>query len=264
MRAVFLSDVHLKRRSDPAYDRCLAFFSTLAGREGGPSFASSGSGPAMVIDLLVIAGDFFDFWFERGGRIYPEFRPMVESLLRLGQSGVRICFCEGNHDFFLADYFSHQRGFEVHPDELRLDLEGLACLVSHGDLIDDRNWRYQTLRKWLRSRLAYRTQRILPLSWLWQIARMSSRVSRDAFTDATNRLLTVMHGYGEKKWREGIDAVIFGHCHIPTFREERIDGKFKTMATLGDWISHQNYLLFENGRFIQKSFAPGASHEVPL
>jgi UDP-2,3-diacylglucosamine hydrolase len=264
MRAVFLSDVHLKRRSDPAYERCLSFFSTLYGKAGGLPPGAPGPGQATVIDLLVIAGDFFDFWFERGGRIYPEFRPMVESLLRLGQSGVRICFCEGNHDFFLADYFSRQRGFEVHPDELELDLEGIRCLVSHGDLIDDRNWRYQTLRKWLRSWLAYRTQRALPLSWLWQIARMSSRVSRDAFACGSNRLMEVMHRYGVQKWREGFDAVVFGHCHIPTFREERIDGKFKTMATLGDWLNHQNYLLFENGRFIQKSFDPGAPHEVSL
>jgi UDP-2,3-diacylglucosamine hydrolase len=262
MRAVFLSDVHLKRRSDPAYEKCMAFFSRLRGK--GSSSTDPGDEKRLEIDLLVIAGDFFDFWFERGGRIYPEFRPVVERLIRLGQEGVRVCICEGNHDFFLGDFFSKQTGFEVHTEDVRLDLDGMACLVSHGDTVDDRNWRYQTLRKWLRSSLAYRTQRILPLTWLWRIARFSSKVSRDAFDDGTNRLLGGMHYYGLEKCRGGFDAVIFGHCHTPTFREERIDGRLTCTVTLGDWITHQNYLLFENGCFTQERFEFEARHEVPL
>jgi UDP-2,3-diacylglucosamine hydrolase len=216
------------------------------------------------VDLLVIAGDFFDFWFERKGRVYPEFRPVVEKLLHLGREGVRICLCEGNHDFFLGDFFSRQQGCEVYPDELHLDLDGLACLVSHGDLIDDRDWRYQALRKWLRSTLSYRAQRTIPLAWLWQIARLSSRVSRDAFADGTSRLMTVFQRYGDQKCREGFDAVIFGHCHAPTLRQELINGRPKVIATLGDWASYRNYLLFEGGHFTSKRFAPGADHEIPL
>jgi UDP-2,3-diacylglucosamine hydrolase len=262
MKAVFLSDVHLKRLSDPAYESCMRFFARLGGKGCGP--ADPGKEPVMVIDLLVIAGDFFDFWFERNGRVYPEFRPVVESLIRLGREGVRICLCEGNHDFFLGDFFSRQRGFEVHPDELSLDLDGLACLVSHGDLVDDRNWRYQTLRKWLRSALAYRTQRILPLTLLWRIARLSSRVSRDAFAEPSNRLMTVLQRYGAQKCREGFDAVIFGHCHAPTFHEERMNGVRKVIATLGDWATYQDYLLFEDGCFTHKRFEAGALHELPL
>ena len=84
-------------------------FSTVSGEEDVES-GDSGDEKAIMTDLLVIAGDFFDFWFERGGLIYPEFRPVVERLVQLRQSGIRISLCEGNHDFFLADYFSGELG----------------------------------------------------------------------------------------------------------------------------------------------------------
>jgi UDP-2,3-diacylglucosamine hydrolase len=257
MKAIFLSDAHLKRRSDPGHEKCMRLFASLRGRgveEGNP-----GGADTVVIDLLVIAGDFFDFWFERGGRVYPEFRPMVERLVELRQSGIRICLCEGNHDFFLADYFSRKLGIEVYPGDAEFMLDGLRTLVSHGDTVDRQNRRYLTLRRLLRSFVAYRLQRVIPLPWLWRIAQVSSKVSKDRFGNEMDagRLSNVMHGFAVEKYREGFDAVIFGHCHLPSFREEEIGGRRRIFVTLGDWIKHHRYLLYENGRFTLNHFLPG-------
>jgi UDP-2,3-diacylglucosamine hydrolase len=97
----------------------------------------------------------------------------------LRQSGIRICLCEGNHDFFLADYFSGKLGIEVYPGDAEFMLDGLRSLVSHGDTVDRNNRRYLALRRLLRSSFSYRLQRIFPLEWLWRIARFSSKVSKD-------------------------------------------------------------------------------------
>jgi len=255
MKAIFLSDVHLKRRSDPGYQKCMQLFARLRGR--GVESGHSGDANTIVIDLLVIAGDFFDFWFEKGGRIYPEFRPVVESLVQLRQSGIRICLCEGNHDFFLADYFSGKLGIEVYPGDAEFVLDGLRSLVSHGDTVDRKNRRYLALRRLLRSSFAYRLQRVFPLRWLWRIARFSSKVSKDRSGDAADRLIEVMHRFAVEKCREGFDAVILGHCHMPSFREEQIGGRRRIIVTLGDWITHHNYLVYENGRFTLNRFLPG-------
>lgn len=255
MKAIFLSDVHLKRRSDPGYERCMQLFASLRGR--GVESAHPDDAKTIVVDLLVIAGDFFDFWFERGGRVYPEFRTVVESLARLRQSGIRVCLCEGNHDFFLADYFSRKLGIEVYPGDVEFMLDGLRTFVSHGDTVDRKNRRYLALRRLLRSSFAYRLQRVFPLGWLWRIARFSSKVSQDRSGDGAARLSGVMHGFAVEKYHEGFDAVIFGHCHLPSFREEQIGGQTKIFATLGDWITHHNYLLYENGRFMLNRFLPG-------
>ncbi len=256
MKAIFLSDVHLKRRSDPGYQKCMQFFASLRGRS--VETVRPGDAKGIVIDLLIIAGDFFDFWFEKGGRIYPEFRPVVESLVLLRRSGIRICLCEGNHDFFLADYFSEKLGIEVYPGDAQFKLDGLRIFTSHGDTVDAQNRRYLALRRFLRSSFSYRLQRLFPLGLLWQIARFSSKVSKDRFgsdTDA-DRLSGVMHGFAIEKYREGFDAVIFGHCHVPSFREEQLGGRRRIFVTLGDWITHHNYLLYENGRFTLNSFPP--------
>jgi UDP-2,3-diacylglucosamine hydrolase len=249
VKALFLSDVHLMRRSDPGYEKCMQLFASLRGR--GVESARTGDANATAIDLLVIAGDFFDFWFEKGGRIYPEFRSVVDRLVQLRQSGIRICLCEGNHDFFLADYFSRKLGIEVYPGDVEFMLDGLRSLVSHGDTVDRKNRRYLALRRLLRSSFAYRMQRIIPLQCLWWIARFSSKVSKDRVGNDADavRLSKVMHRFAVEKYREGFDAVIFGHCHMPSFREEQIAGRRRFFATLGDWITHQNYLVYENGHF---------------
>jgi UDP-2,3-diacylglucosamine hydrolase len=255
MKAIFLADAHLKSRTDPGFERCMLFFDGLRGRGTNPDGPDEEMG--CEIDLLVIAGDFFDFWFERNGCIYPEFRPVVERLIQLKQSGVRICLCEGNHDFFLADYYTTQLGIEVYPGEVELNLDGLRILVSHGDGVDRGNLRYQALRRLLRSRCAYWLQRLLPLRFLWWIARFSSEMSHGATRSAQERLVKVMHHYAVEKFHQGIDAVVLGHSHQANLREERIDGKTKTFALLGDWAIQHSYLVCENGRFTPENFPSG-------
>jgi UDP-2,3-diacylglucosamine hydrolase len=231
----------------------MRLFASLRGRGAD----RTGDADSIAIDLLVVAGDFFDFWFERGGHIYPEFQSVVESLAQLRQSGIRICLCEGNHDFFLADYFSRNLGIEVYPGDVEFMLDGLRILVSHGDTVDRKNRRYLALRSLLRSSFAYRLQRVTPLPCLWSIARFSSKISKDRLGKATGPLREVMHGFAVEKYREGFDAVIFGHCHMPSFREEQIGGRRRIFVTLGDWITHHSYLIYEDGHFALKRFPPG-------
>jgi UDP-2,3-diacylglucosamine hydrolase len=255
MRAIFLADAHLKNRTDPGFERCMHFLNHLRGRA--MDHVDSDGDKVSVIDLVVIAGDFFDLWFERDGLIYPEFRPVVEKIVQLRQSGIRICLCEGNHDFFLADYFTKRLGIEVYPEEVELDLDGLRILVSHGDTVDRKNRRYLALRRFLRSRFVYRLQRLLPIRFLWRLARFSSEMSQGMSQDEQERLVEVMNGYADEKYREGLDAVIFGHCHQAILREEQIDGRPRTFSLLGDWIIHHSYLDYDNGRFSLNCFPPG-------
>jgi UDP-2,3-diacylglucosamine hydrolase len=255
MKAIFLSDAHLKCRTDPGFEKCICFLDRLRGR----SMKADGSGDqeAIMTDLLVIAGDFFDFWFERGGIIYPEFRPVVERLVQLRQSGVRINLLEGNHDFFLADYFTGKLGIEVYPGEAEFDLDGLRTFVSHGDTVDSENRQYLSLRRFLRSPFSYRLQRMLPLRFLWQLSRFASEMSQGMSRVAQEKLVEVMHRFAVEKYHKGLDAVILGHCHQAILREERIGGKQRTFALLGDWIIHHSYLIYDNGCFTLNRFPPG-------
>ncbi len=248
MKAIFLSDAHLKGPGDAAQEKLSRFFDRLRGR-GHTAGCGEAPGEPLMIDHLVIAGDFFDFWFGKGDAIYPPFRGIVERIAALKREGVRISLCEGNHDFFLDEYFSRRLGIEVYPEWADFVIDGRRVLVSHGDTVDRGNRKYLALRGFLRSPFGYRLQRLLPLGLLWRLARLSSRMSKEMSGESADRLVEIMHRFAREKFRDGYDAVILGHCHRAFLSEELRDGRRKTFATLGDWITHDSYLLYDDGRF---------------
>ena len=254
MRAIFISDAHLKEPGDAVYQKLMSFFDRLRGSADVRDGAISAD--ALVVDLLVIAGDFFDFWFGRWDIVYPGFQRVIDRITVLKQQGVRICLCEGNHDFFLGDYFTGRLGIEVYPEWAEFDFDGRRVLVSHGDTVDWENQRYLALRKFLRSRFARALQQLLPLKLLWWLARISSEMSKEVSGESQNRLAEIMHRFALGKFQEGYDAVILGHCHKPVLRENFYGGRRKTFATLGDWITSDSYLACHNGHFSMNRFLP--------
>jgi UDP-2,3-diacylglucosamine hydrolase len=232
-KAVFLSDAHLKNQVDDGYHQIVKFLDL----------------PDDHVDDLFILGDLFDFWFCRDSRIYPAFSSVIKKLADLKKRGIRIHLFEGNHDFFLADYFTKTLGITVFTGWANIDLDGRNVLISHGDTIDRTNKKYIFLRKLLRSGMFYRMQRIIPPSLLWIIARASSAVSKELTIQTETIIAKKMEAFALNKFHEGIDAVIVGHCHIPLLKEYEIGGRKKTFVTLGDWIKHYSYLCYEDGCF---------------
>lgn len=252
MKTVFLSDVHLKGPEYPGHAKLIRFFDRIRGREGtGRGEIAAGT---LILDHLVVAGDLFDFWFERGGVIYPGFRPVVDRMVALKQAGIRISLCEGNHDFSLADYFSRQLGVDVYPDWAEFNHHGLRILVSHGDTVDRGNLKYLALRGFLRGSFARRLRQQLPLVFLWRLARLSSDMSKEMSGESQDRLAEMMYKFSLEKFHEGYDAVILGHCHKPLLRQIPSGDRKKTFVTLGDWLTHDSYLLLNEGQFTLQRF----------
>ena len=84
MKAVFISDAHLKHSADERYVRFMQFLDDL--REGKVRSlvdARELGREKTSIDHLYIVGDFFDFWFCRSDHIHPEFRLVISRLLDL-------------------------------------------------------------------------------------------------------------------------------------------------------------------------------------
>jgi UDP-2,3-diacylglucosamine hydrolase len=254
MKALFLSDAHLNVPGEIAYEKMVHFLGQLGGRE--VACGKRLSKQTLILDHLVIVGDFFDFWFARGDEIYPVFQPVVERLVALKREGVQISFCEGNHDFFLSDYFSRKHRMEVYPEWAELAMDGLRIFVSHGDTIDRANLKYLALRRFLRSSLARLLQKRLPLALLWRAACLSSGMSKEVSVASQDRLAEVMYQFSLTKFEEGYDAVILGHCHKPLLRVIPGAARSKTFVTLGDWITHDSYLLLDDGRFSLHRFQP--------
>lgn len=259
MKAVFVADAHLKRIPDLNYQKMLQFLSLLIHPAAYDRLLTSKTtgGRRIPADELYIGGDFFDFWFSRGTEVYPEFLPVVNALVAVRDRGIRVHLAEGNHDFFLSDYFTRNLGMEVFTEWGTFMLDDKKVLFSHGDTVDKSNVKYLRLRKFLRSRFAYQLQRRLPLSWLWNTAAACSAASNSRSRASGEKLSEIMHAFGAVKIREGVDAVILGHCHVPVMKEYQIRGRRKYAVTLGDWIQHFSYLYYEDGIFCLRFFDSG-------
>ena len=232
MRAVFLSDAHLRRDSDGGYERLIRFFEQNK----------------FKITHLFILGDFFDFWFCDKEHLYPEFGRMIAELVDMKKAGVEISLFEGNHDFFMASFFD-KYGMKVFENDAVIDLDGKRVFLSHGDRVDTKNKGYLLLRRLLRSELFYKVQKIIPSFMLWRIAALSSRTSKNYLAKSPDGLTQKMRTFALGKFGEGIDAVILGHSHQALLEEYRVGGKTRIFSLLGDWISHYTYLTYSDGGF---------------
>ena len=140
MKAIFISDAHLKKSSDGRYIKLIAFFNDLkAGKISSLVHGEDKDSKAVLIDDLFVAGDLFDFWFCRKNNIYPDFKIIIDKLVELKNAGIRIHLFEGNHDFFMKEYFQDVLGMDVFEDGVAFKLDGKNIYVSHGDTADKTN-----------------------------------------------------------------------------------------------------------------------------
>jgi UDP-2,3-diacylglucosamine hydrolase len=263
MKAIFISDAHLKTRDAIGYKALVEFLDCLnrRGNDKGKrcpagDVTTADNGCLVDVDDLYILGDFFDFWFYKEASIYPEYLKIIDSLLVLKERGVKIHLCEGNHDFFLADYFAGELNAEVIAEWASIYLDDRRVLISHGDTVDGRNRKYLLLRSFLRSRLFYKMQRALPTPFLWKAAQIISNLGKEPTAESANALLEKMRAFSVKKFRGGFDAVILGHCHKHLIEESIMNSQKKTFAVLGDWVRQYSYLCYENGNFTLATFRP--------
>lgn len=257
MKAVFISDAHLMDETDERYGHLVCFLQEI--QDGNVRFLPGMSElpqEKTSIDDLYILGDFFDFWFCDPDHIRPEFLSIIGKITALQKSGVRVHFCEGNHDFFLKEYFQNVLGMEVYEEWADVRLDDMKILVAHGDTADRSDKTYLMFRKMLRSRWLYHIQRLLPPSARWAIASMTSNVSKEMNGDNRDILVEKRIPFAVEKFQEGYDAMIIGHCHIPCVKAFNIKGKTKTFVSLGDWIKHYSFLYYESNRFFMGSYRP--------
>lgn len=259
MKAVFIADAHLKSSQDFNYRKLMRFLALLVHPSEARALQQGEAEACRPIptDDLYIGGDFFDFWFCRGREVYPEFQPVIQALTAIRDRGIRVYLAEGNHDFFLADYFTRMLEMEVFPDWATLHLDGHRVLFSHGDTVDRTNVRYLLLRGVLRSPFIYRLQRLVPLPLLWKIAAAGSAASKEQSRHSAERLSRILLDFSAKEIQKETDAVILGHCHKPILKEFQIENRRKYAITLGDWIRHYSYLHYDDGIFRLCFFDPG-------
>ena len=230
---LFISDIHLGLQSnelEKKKERLLVKFLNYA-REIGKE--------------LFIVGDLYDYWFEYKKVYQKGFFRTLTALQDLTESGVKVHYFIGNHDFMHRNFFRDEIGAVMYEDPIEIILNGKKFFIGHGDGMVKNDLGYNILKKILRNKALQKMY-----SWIHPdlgitIASSTSKSSRD---------YTAKKDYGEEdglfeaakvKIDEGFDYVLFGHLHKRCF----LKYKSGVYVNLGSWLDAPCYGIFKEGKF---------------
>ncbi|MFN0156608.1 MAG: UDP-2,3-diacylglucosamine diphosphatase [Bacteroidota bacterium] len=238
MSVFFISDVHLglsgKEEERAKEDTLLRFLKHIL----------------PTTTTLFIAGDLFDFWFEYKTVIPKGFHRTLSALQEFTDRGIPVHYLTGNHDYWTLDFFETELGCIVHSEPFEIAVDGKRVFLHHGDGLAKNDLGYRLIKPVLRSRLSIWLYRWLHPDLGVQLARGSSRTSRQYTAQKHYGEEEGMIEYATKKISEGVDIVVMGHRHQPNIQPIN-NG---TYVNLGDWITHHTYAELVNGKIELKTW----------
>ncbi len=229
----FLSDVHLSLNNGDVEKLVVKFLNSIKDKAS----------------HLYILGDLFDFWLEYEHVIPAGYLKTLSTLLNLSESGVKIFYLPGNHDFWMMDYLERQAGIKLCDDTYEAEHSGKKIHFYHGDGLAYGDHGYRFIKKLFRNRFLISLYKLLPVDLAYRIANKSSHTSRQ-YTSNKPKDLQGYYDYAARKIREGADVVMVGHTHYPEMKYLE-DGLY---INTGDWLTHNTYVVLENGEFKLETF----------
>lgn len=236
MSTLFISDLHL----------------TLQRPAMGEIFLDFLRGQARSAEALYILGDLFEIWLGDDA-VVDEYRPYVDALKSLSDSGVPLYFQQGNRDFLTSSGFEEMTGAHLIDHHTIINLYGTPTLLMHGDLLctDDvdylkfremilsSEWQDEFLSKTVAERVEY--------------GRMLREKSREAMQDKKELIMDVNQDAVEETIRSyQVTHLIHGHTHRPAVHQFQLDDKTVTRTVLPDWYERGGVLVCdENGCKLQ-------------
>ena len=234
----FISDAHLGIEDYAAEEerrnRLLDFLRSLRGRAR----------------LLYIVGDLFDFWFEYRSVVPRQHYTVLHALSALVESGTRVVYLPGNHDFWLGTFLDEQVGVETADGPLTAIHHGRKIYIAHGHGLIASDRGYRAMSKIMHSALSIRLFQMIHPDCGFKIGRLASRLSRRRGRPAAWDPRQAYRDLAFSLLDDGYDLVVFGHNHCPTLQYK---GE-KAYINLGDWIRHDTYGVLREGEMSLEKF----------
>ena len=197
---------------------------------------------AQVIFLL---GDLFDFWFEYHYTVPKGFTRVLGKLSELCDSGIKIYFFTGNHDYWMKDYFKKEIGITVIKKPTEFKINNKLFFIGHGDGLGPGDLKYKFLKRIFRNPFFIFLFRI---NYSWFGVPLGNFLSRNnkRLSGITEKFISkekeMIYHFCKKKLKSSYyDFFIFGHRHLPL----KIDlENNSTYYNSGDWINHYTFIVF--------------------
>ncbi|GAB3256565.1 UDP-2,3-diacylglucosamine diphosphatase [Larkinella harenae] len=198
-------------------------------------------------DAIFLVGDIFDFWFEYSHVIPKGFSRLQGKMAELADSGLKIILFSGNHDMWMADYFTEEMGIPVYRKPRTYEIGSKRFLVGHGDGLGPGDHSYKRLKMLFENKLARRMFRWLhPDIGVWfgntwsHNRKISNRHKMEEFRGDDQEW--ILHYCKEVEARQHHDYYIFGHRHLPLELNVAPNSRY---INLGEWINYNTYARFD-------------------
>jgi len=191
-------------------------------------------------DELYIIGDLFDYWFEYKRVIQKGFIRTLGALADFADSGRKIHYIIGNHDFQHRNFFEDEIGAVLYHDPVKIQLNGKKFFIGHGDGLVQNDIGYKILKKIFRNRFMQKSFSIIHPDLGIKIASHTSKTSREYTSKKNYGTVDGLIETAKNKIEDGYDYVIFGHSH------EKANLKFNDgyYINLGSWLDKPCYGKF--------------------
>ncbi len=195
-------------------------------------------------EALYIVGDLFDFWFEYRSVILRQHYWVLYELSALAESGTRIVYMAGNHDFWLGSFLDEQVGIETKYGPLEVNLQDKRFFICHGDGMISKDWGYRMMRKILHNRFLIRSFQLIHPDLGVVLGKRISLLSRNHGAPKDWDPHLAYRELGVSILKKGYDVVVFGHNHCPDLQQ--VDDQ--VYINLGDWVEHFTYGVLSEGK----------------
>jgi UDP-2,3-diacylglucosamine hydrolase len=219
-------------------------------------------------ETLYILGDMFEFWFEYKNVMPKDHFKVLSQLRNLVDSGMKVSYVVGNHDFWLGDFLTEQIGIRIFKYPIEVNHQGEKIFIAHGDGLAKKDVGYRILKKILRNRVNIFLYRQIPPDLGYPLAKFvagkSRGMNRTVHTraQADRREVSYLEDYRNfayEKIRQGFDAVVLAHTHVPTLEnlgDDSVNPSQKGIyLNIGDWFKNFTYGKLLEGKFYLEKFA---------
>ena len=206
-------------------------------------------------EVIFLLGDLFDFWFEYYKSVPKGFTRVLGKLAELSDSGIKIYFFVGNHDYWTRDYFQKEIGMEVLKKPTEFKINNKVFFIGHGDGLGPGDFKYKFLKRIFRNPLFIFLFRInypwfgIPLGNFFSRKNKILSGNNIKFKSKENEIL--YHFCKKKLNVKHYDFFVFGHRHLPLKIEL---GNNSYYFNTGDWINHYSFLHFKDDSLELKYF----------
>jgi UDP-2,3-diacylglucosamine hydrolase len=195
---------------------------------------------ALQPKALYLNGDLFHYLIAHDKFRTSSVDKVMAKFRELRDGGIAIHYVEGNRDFFLKGSFVEDVVTDI-ALEYAIPAGTKKYLIVHGDMINDRDWKYRFWRRASKNPVTKLGMNLIPGPLAKRfVDKMERALAKSNFKHKSRVPVELMAEYGEKRYREGFTDVVFGHFHSKLVLPGR-----STVMVLPPWYESGEALVID-------------------